>query len=306
MSEKIGTEREAGGHVPISSWMKLANLIAVAAPFAGLIGALVFLWGWGFSWVDFGLLVGLYILTAFGVTIGYHRLFTHRAFKTSRVVQAIFAVLGGMAAQGPLTKWVAVHRRHHRFSDESEDPHSPNAGRHGLLGMLAGLWHAHMGWLFKPESADLDRYANDIRQSKLLSRISGLFLLWLVLGLALPAMLGGILTQSWLGALLGFLWGGLVRIFLVHHVTWSVNSVCHLWGRQPYAGIDESRNNLIFGILAMGEGWHNNHHAFPTSARHGLRWWQIDFSYCVIRLLAWCRLAWDVKTPRPHAAPHVS
>jgi stearoyl-CoA desaturase (delta-9 desaturase) len=287
----------ASDHVPVSAWMKLANLVAVVTPFLGLVGALIFLWGWGFSWVDFGLLVGLYLLTAFGITIGYHRLFTHRAFKTNRIVQAVFAILGAMAAQGPLAKWVAVHRRHHRFSDESEDPHSPNAGRQGFFGMLAGLLHAHMGWLFKPEAADLEHYAKDIRQSKLLSVISALFPLWMVLGLILPAALGGILTASWMGVLLGFLWGGLVRIFLVHHVTWSVNSVCHIWGRQPYRGIDESRNNLIFGILAMGEGWHNNHHAFPSSARHGLKWWQIDVSYWVIRLLALCRLAWDVKAP---------
>ena len=163
--------------------------------------------------------------------------------------------------------------------------------------MIRGFWHAHIGWAFTRDPAGLDRYIADLKKLTSVRLASALFPLWIVLGLAIPAVLGGILTGTWAGVWLGFLWGGLVRVFLVHHVTWSVNSVCHLWGSRPYSDRDRSRNNLLFGILAMGEGWHNNHHAFPTSARHGLRWWQIDTSYYLIRLLTWFGLAWKVRLP---------
>jgi stearoyl-CoA desaturase (delta-9 desaturase) len=278
--------------------MRLVNLVAVVLPFAGFGLAIALLWGWGFSWVHLGLLLGMYLLTALGITVGYHRLFTHRSFETSAVVRFVLAVLGSMAVQGSLRKWVALHRRHHQHSDEPGDPHSPHLHGRGIPGLLRGLWHAHLGWVFKADPPDLDRYVKDLRQSRLLRVASALFPLWVVLGLLLPALLGGLITWSWGGVLLGLVWGGLARIFLVHHVTWSVNSVCHLWGGQPFqVGADQSRNNFLFGVLALGEGWHNNHHAFPTSARHGLRWWQIDVSYWLIRVLAWLRLAWKVKLP---------
>ena len=281
--------------------LRLANLAGVVLPFAGLVAAAALLWGWGFGWVELGLLLGMYVLTALGITVGFHRLFTHRAFQTSRVVQFVLAALGSMAAQGPLLKWVAVHRRHHQHSDRPEDPHSPHGHGRGLFGLLRGLWHAHVGWLFRPEPVDLDRYAGDLRRDTPLRVASALFPVWLAVGLVLPAVLGGLLTGTWAGVLLGLLWGGLARIFLVHHVTWSVNSVCHLWGGQPYPDGDQSRNNVVFGVLALGEGWHNNHHAFPTSARHGLRWWQLDLSYLFIRSLALLRLAWDIRLPGKHA-----
>ena len=169
------------------------------------------------------------------------------------------------------------------------------------MGVLRGLWHAHLGWIFDPDPPDLLRYVKDLQQSALLRRVSALFPLWVVVGLLVPALLGGLLTGTWAGALRGLAWGGLARIFLLHHVTWSVNSVCHLWGQQPYRSEDQSRNNPVFGVLALGEGWHNTHHAFPTSARHGLRWWQIDVSYWVIRGLAWLGLAWNVKLPSKQA-----
>jgi stearoyl-CoA desaturase (delta-9 desaturase) len=278
--------------------MRLVNLVAVVLPFAGFGLAIALLWGWGFSWVHLGLLLGMYLVTALGITVGYHRLFTHRSFETSAVVRFVLAVLGSMAVQGSLRKWVALHRRHHQHSDEPGDPHSPHLHGRGIPGLLRGLWHAHLGWVFKADPPDLDRYVKDLRQSPLLCVASALFPLWVVLGLLLPALLGGLITLSWGGVLLGLVWGGLARIFLVHHVTWSVNSVCHLWGEQPFqVGADQSRNNFLFGVLALGEGWHNNHHAFPTSARHGLRWWQIDVSWWLIRALAWLRLAWKVKLP---------
>jgi stearoyl-CoA desaturase (delta-9 desaturase) len=277
--------------------MRLANLVAVVVPFAGLVAAGVLLWGWGFSWVQLGLLLGMYALTALGITVGFHRLFTHRSFETNRVVQVILAALGSMAVQGPLLKWVALHRRHHQHSDQPDDPHSPHLHGPGVLGLLRGLWHAHLGWVFKPDPADWPRYVKDLCQDGPLRLASALFPVWVALGLLLPTVLGGLLTGTWAGALLGLLWGGLARIFLVHHVTWSINSVCHLWGRQPFPAHDHSRNNCLFGILGLGEGWHNNHHAFPTSARHGLRWWQLDVSYWVIRALALLRLAWKVRLP---------
>jgi len=284
--------------LPILQW--LLNLAGVGLPFLGLVAATVFLWSWGFTWVDLTLLLTMYVLTVLGVTVGYHRLFTHRAFETNRVVQCLLAVLGSMSAQGPLFDWVALHRRHHQHSDNDGDPHTPHRHGAGLLGMMRGVWHAHVGWLFQGGS-DLSRYVKDLRQSRLLCAISALFPLWVAVGVLLPAVAGGLMTGSWLGALLGLIWGGLVRVFVVHHITWCVNSVCHLWGRRPYRSGDLSRNNFLFGVLAFGEGWHNTHHAFPTSARHGLRWWQPDVSYYFIRLLALVGLAWNVKVPSKQA-----
>ncbi len=285
----------------VSLGMRVASLLAVIVPFLGLVAAVVFLWGWGFSWVDLGLLLGMYILTAVGITVGYHRLFTHRAFETTPVVQFLLGALGSMAVEGPLLKWVAMHRRHHQHSDKPDDPHSPHHQGKGLLGLLRGAWHAHLGWVFDRDPPNLDRYVKDLRLSGLLRMVSRLFPVWVAVGLLLPAVLGGLLTGTWTGALFGLLWGGLVRIFLVHHVTWSINSVCHLWGRRPYRSNDQSRNNFVFGVLGLGEGWHNTHHAFPTSARHGLRWWQIDASYGFIRALALLGLAWNVKVAEKQA-----
>jgi len=285
----------------VSTLTRVGTLIAVLLPFCGLVAAMVSLWGWGFSWRELGLFLGMYALTVLGITVGYHRLFTHRSFETNWVVQVVLGVLGSMAVQGSLFQWVAYHRRHHQHSDRHEDPHSPHHYGTGLWGVLRGLWYAHIGWFFTPNPPNLTRYVRDLRQSALLRSISALFPVWILAGLLIPTLAGWLLVGGWTGALLGFLWGGLVRIFFVHHVTWSVNSICHLWGRQPFGGQDQSRNNALVGVLAFGEGWHNNHHAFPTSARHGFYWWQLDLSYWVIRALAVCRLAWNVKVPTKQA-----
>jgi len=167
--------------------------------------------------------------------------------------------------------------------------------------MVFGIWHAHPGRIFQPSPPDLPRYVTDLQQNSAVRRVSALFPVWVAIGLLIPAALGGLLTQTWTGALTGLAWGGLARIFLVHHVTWSVNSICHLWGRQPFRSHDQSRNNAMIGVLSLGEGWHNTHHAFPTSARHGLRWWEIDASYWVIRALASVGLAWNIKLPSKQA-----
>lgn len=280
---------------------RVVTLLAIALPLVGVVAAPFFLWGWGFRWTDLGLLLGMYLLTALGITVGFHRLFTHHSFETYRWIELIIAGFGSMAVQGPLFKWVGQHRRHHQHSDTPDDPHSPLHEGLGVLGLLRGFWHAHIGWLFLADPPDLDRYVKDLAASRSLRVVSHMFPLWAALGLVLPAVLGGVITLSWVGVWTGLIWGGLVRVFLVHHVTWSVNSACHLWGVRPYQSDDESRNNALFGILALGEGWHNTHHAFPTSARHGLRWWQIDMTFWVIRALAVLGLAWNVKVPTRQA-----
>lgn len=281
--------------------MQLAMLFAIVIPLGGVIAAPFFVWGWGFQWIDLGLLLAMYVITVLGITVGFHRLFVHRSFETYTWLKFLWAILGSMAVQGPLFRWVARHRSHHQHADTSEDPHSPHYGGGGVWGVLKGFWHAHIGWLFDPDPPGLDRYLKDLRKSRTLWVASKLFPLWVALGLVIPALLGGLITQSRRGVWTGFVWGGLVRIFLVHHVTWSINSACHLWGFRPYKSDDESRNNSLFGVLAFGEGWHNTHHAFPTSARHGLRWWQIDVSYWVIRFMELLGLAWGLKLPTEEA-----
>ena len=280
---------------------RVVTFLGVVVPFLGLAAAVFLVWGWGFSWVHLGLLLGMYLLTALGVTVGYHRLFTHRSFETTRPVKFILAVLGSMAVEGPLLKWVAMHRRHHQHSDDVEDPHSPHHHGEGLRGLIAGAWHAHVGWIFERDPENLSRYVGDLQADPILRRVSKTWTLWSAAGLLLPAILGWLLTWSWTGVLLGFIWGGLTRVFLVHHVTWSINSVCHLWGTRPFKSHDESRNNVVFGVIGLGEGWHNNHHAFPTSARHGLRWWEFDASYWIIRGLEAMGLAWKVRVPAAEA-----
>jgi stearoyl-CoA desaturase (delta-9 desaturase) len=281
--------------------VRISTLAIILIPLAAVIAAPLFVWGWGFRWTDLGVLVGMYVLTGIGITVGFHRLIGHRSFETYTWLKFVFTVLGSMACQGPLFHWVAQHRRHHQHSDTPEDPHTPHHHGSGLAGWLRGFMHAHIGWFFRPVPDNLRRYIKDLRESRALRIASMLFPVWVALGLIIPAVIGGVITLSWTGVWTALIWGGLVRLFLVHHVTWSVNSACHLWGGQPFRTADESRNNVILGVLAMGEGWHNAHHAFPTSARHGLRWWQFDLSYCIIRTLAAMGLAWRVRVPSMQA-----
>ena len=280
-----------------STPQRVATLLAVSIPFLGVIGAVCCVWGWGFSWPELASLLLMYFATGFGTTVGYHRLFSHRSFETHRPVRFLLSVLGAMSVQGPVLKWVSVHRRHHHHSDETGDPHSPHHYGGGIRGVLAGLWHAQVGWMFTADHPDLADYVRDLQVDPGVRFTSRWFSLWVVIGLLIPTALGGYWTGTWAGALLGFVWGGPVRVFLVQHATWSVNSICHLWGSQPYRSHDESRNNLLCGLLALGEGFHNAHHAFPTSARHGLRWWEIDLSYMVIRIMQLVGLAWRVRVP---------
>jgi stearoyl-CoA desaturase (Delta-9 desaturase) len=281
---------------------KLITSIAIIVPFIGVFVAIFFMWNRGFNWVDLCLMLGMYITTALGISIGFHRLFVHRSFETYMWVKFILAVMGSMALQGSLFQWVAIHRCHHQHSDTPDDPHSPHHQEgHGIIGTLRGWWHSHIGWFFCENPPNIFHYIKDLQTSPTLHVASYLWPLWFALGIAIPTVLGGLITMSWMGALTGFLWGGAVRVFLVHHVTWSVNSACHLWGFQPYKSDDMSRNNVIFGVLAMGEGWHNTHHAFPTSARHGLRFFEIDVSYYLIYLLSKLHIVWNVKLPTQEA-----
>ena len=286
------TNQAAGGKLT-----RILTFLGIVLPLAGVAAAAIAVWGWGFSWIDLVVFFVMYLLSAVGITVGFHRLFVHRSFETYRWVKAIFGVLGSMAVQGPLLQWVALHRRHHQFSDQPEDPHTPHHHGTGLGGVIGGFWHAHVGWLFRPLPEGIERYAQDVARDPVLRAVSRLFPLWVAAGLVLPGLFGWWLGGEFRYFWTGIIWGGLVRVFLVHHITWAVNSACHLWGQRPYATADESRNNVIFGYLALGEGWHNTHHAFPTSARHGLAWWQLDVSYWLIRLLAACRLAWNVRVP---------
>lgn len=275
--------------------------MGVIVPFVGVLVAIYGLWGWGFSWTELIILAVMYTATGLGITIGYHRLFTHQSFQTTGYIKFLLGVLGSMAVEGPLLRWVATHRRHHQHSDGHDDPHSPHRFGGGTRSVLAGWWHAHIGWIFKPNAPGLDRYIRDLQQDRTLRHVNRLFGVWVALGLVIPAVAGGLIAGTWRGALLGFLWGGLVRVFLVHHTTWSINSVCHLWGMRPFQTRDMSRNNILFGVLGLGEGWHNNHHAFPTSARHGLRWWQLDVSYGIICVMQRLGLAWNVRVPAREA-----
>jgi stearoyl-CoA desaturase (delta-9 desaturase) len=287
---------------PADRKLALVNLGAVVLPLLGLAGAIVLLWGVAFNWWYFLILGTMAVVSAAGVTVGYHRLCTHKSFETPAWVRYLFAAAGSMAVQGPVIQWCAEHRKHHQHSDKENDPHSPHMSQHGSWG--EGLWatfrgafHAHVGWLFAGHSKGLGRYSADLKADRVLVLANGQFVFWVLFGLLFPAVVAGLVSMSWTGVLLGFLWGGLVRVLLVHHITWSVNSVCHLWGTRPFDSRDESRNNALVGLLAMGEGWHNNHHAFPTSARHGLRWWELDFSYLLIRALALVGLARAVRVP---------
>ncbi len=293
---------EKAAPLPSASFLtRFVTALVIVLPLLGAVAAPFLVWGWGMSWVDLSISIVFYLLTGFGITVGYHRLFTHTSFETNPVVKFIFAALGSMALQGSVLDWVAMHRKHHQHSDKMEDPHSPHTHGKGLRGMLAGVWHAHTGWLFREAPQNLMRYVQDLRKSKAIRVASAMFPFWVVLALVLPAVLGGLFSWSWKGVLTGFVWGGLVRIFLLHHVTWSINSACHLWGFRFYRSDDMSRDNFVFGILALGEGWHNSHHAFPSSARHGLRWWQVDMSYGLIRLLSWVGLAWNLRLPSAEA-----
>jgi stearoyl-CoA desaturase (Delta-9 desaturase) len=280
---------------------RLANLVAVGLPFVGLLLAIVLLWNHGVDASDLVAFGVMYLIAGFGVTVGYHRLLTHRAFQTHKPLEYAFAVAGSMSVQGPVIDWVADHRKHHAHTDVEGDPHSPHVDfAEGWRGALRGLFHAHMGWLFSNHGrAQRRKYAPDLVEDRGMRALNRRFH-WLVgLSLLAPFLIGLALDRTLAGALSALLWGGLVRIFFQHHVTWSINSVCHFFGRRRFDVEDQSTNVAWLALPSLGESWHHNHHAFPRSARHGLRWWEVDLSALVIRGLQRVGLAWNVTLIAP-------
>jgi stearoyl-CoA desaturase (delta-9 desaturase) len=280
---------------------KVANLVSIAVPFLAMIAAIVVFWNQFVSLSDLLILLVMYVLTALGVTVGFHRLLTHRAFQTYKPVEYAFAVLGSLSVQGPVNTWVADHRKHHAHTDREGDPHSPHVGHgDGVKGVLAGLWHAHIGWSMSDHGlADEKKYAKELSEDPGMRWISKYFLVFLVISLVIPAAAGYLVSGTLAGAATGLLWGGLVRIFLVHHVTWSINSVCHFMGTRRFDTDDESTNVFWLALPSFGEAWHHNHHAFPRSADNGLRRRELDPSAWVITGLEKLGLAWNVVRITP-------
>jgi stearoyl-CoA desaturase (delta-9 desaturase) len=281
---------------------RVSNLIGAIVPFIAFIAAIALLWNEYVGWHDLAVLALMYVITGLGITVGYHRMLTHRSFQTYKPIEYLFAFLGSMAVQGPVIAWVADHRKHHAHTDEEGDPHSPHVGHgDGVLGALRGLWYAHMGWLFDAHGrAEGDQYARDLVEDRGMRLMSRQFLSIVLVGLLIPAGLGYLLSGGTLkGAITGLIWGGLVRIFMLHHVTWSINSVCHFFGRRRFDVEDHSTNVFWLALPSFGESWHHNHHAFPRSAVHGLKWWEVDTSAMVIRAMKRLHLAWNVVEITP-------
>src|SRR5690242_10605702 len=275
----------------------LVTLIPFVA--IGLAGWQV--WGSALHWSDVFLFVGMYFFTGLGITVGFHRHLTHRAFKTHSWLHGLLGILGSAAIEGPVISWVADHRKHHAFSDAEGDPHSPHLDHGGgWKGAMQGLFHAHMGWLFiHTQRGSKERFAPDLLSDPVISWVDRTFLVWAVLGLFIPFAAGWIIGGGVFAGVTGLLWGGLVRVFVLHHFTYSINSLCHTFGRREYETADHSRNLALIAIPTLGEAYHNSHHAFPTSATHGLGRWQLDISALIINGLEKVGLVWDVVRVTP-------
>ena len=290
----VGTVRPGTSRIS-----QVVTLVAVVVPPLGLLSAMGLLWGVAFHWYDVALFVSLYVVCAFGTTIGFHRYFTHRGFTAHPAVKAGLGILGCMTMQGPITQWVTDHRKHHALSDKPGDPHSPHVGHgEGAWGAVKGFVHSHVGWLFSNLAMEQGRaYGKDLYEDRMVRWIDRLYGVWVVVTFGIPFAVGFWIGGDWRSGVEGLVWGGLLRVFAYQHATFSVNSICHMFGRRDYHSRDEARNNWLVALLVFGEGWHNNHHAFPASARHGLRRWQIDPSWWVIHGLERLGLIWDVHTP---------
>ncbi|AJC57902.1 MULTISPECIES: fatty acid desaturase [Streptomyces] len=276
---------------------QITLLLFITVPFLALVAAVPLAWGWGVSWLDLGLMTAMYYIGCHGITIGFHRYFTHGAFKARRPLRIALAIMGSMAVEGPLVRWVADHRKHHKFSDAEGDPHSPWRYGETVPALMKGLWWAHVGWMFDEEQTPQHKYAPDLIKDPAIRTVSRQFVLWTTVSLLIPPLVGGLVTWSWQGALTAFFWGSLVRVALLHHVTWSINSICHAVGKRPFKSRDRSGNVWWLAVLSCGESWHNLHHADPTCARHGVLKGQLDSS---ARLIRWCELAgwaYDVRWP---------
>jgi stearoyl-CoA desaturase (delta-9 desaturase) len=259
---------------------KIFVFLGVVVPLIATVYAITLLWQRYVTWPDIALMVAFYLISGLGITIGFHRMLTHKSFETSKPIKALFLIMGCMAWESGPIVWASTHIKHHAHSDEEDDPHSP----------LVSLWHAHVGWIFQ-DASDTETYGTWLRKDPVIVWVDRTWWIWGLVGMIIPFLIGG-----WSG----LLWGGAVRMCLTHHITWSVNSVCHTFGRRPYSTQDASRNNWLVGLLAFGEGWHNNHHAFPRSAFHGLEWWQFDLSAWIIRALEASKLVWNVYRIKPN------
>ncbi len=279
------------------TWEQVALGIFVGVPFLAILLAIPVAWGWGIGWVDLGLLVVFYLISGFGITVGFHRYLTHGAFKAKRPLRVGLALAGSLAIEGPVIRWVADHRKHHAFSDREGDPHSPWRYGEDVRALTKGLWYAHVGWLFDVEQTSQSKYAPDLMRDRDMVRVSRAFPWLVAFSLLVPALLGALLTWSWQGGLTALFWAGFVRVGLLHHVTWSINSLCHVYGAKPFTTRDRSGNLAWMAVPSLGESWHNLHHADPTAARHGVLPGQIDPSAVLIRGFERAGWAYDVRWP---------
>jgi stearoyl-CoA desaturase (Delta-9 desaturase) len=296
------TAEALAGPQPIVSgerptWQHALIYAFVIVPMVAFFAAVPLAWGWGVHWHDLGMMVAFYVIGCLGVTVGYHRHFTHKSFKAQTWLRVALGIAGSLAVQGSVVRWVADHRRHHAYSDKEGDPHSPWVFGTSPVAVAKGFIHAHFGWLFDRAETNEQRFVPDLLADRAIMRVSKNFTWLVVASLVLPAVIGGLVTWSWWGALTGFFWGGLVRMGILHHVTWSINSICHMIGRRPFASRDKSRNFWPLAILSMGESWHNLHHADPTCARHGVLRGQIDISARLIWMFEKFGWARDVRWP---------
>jgi stearoyl-CoA desaturase (Delta-9 desaturase) len=278
---------------------QITLLLFIGVPFLALLAAIPIAWGWGLGWHEVVIAVVMFLVSGHGITVGFHRHFTHGAFKAKQPLRVAMAIAGSLAIEGPVIRWVADHRKHHKFSDRDGDPHSPWRYGETIPALIKGLFYAHMGWMFDVEQTPQRQYAPDLIKDKAIVRVSRLFLLWVVVSLLLPPLIGGLWSMSWTAALSAFFWGTLVRIGLLHHVTWSINSICHAVGARPFKSRDKSGNVWWLAVLSGGESWHNLHHADPTCARHGVLRGQVDSSARVIQFCEKMGWAYDVRWPSP-------
>jgi stearoyl-CoA desaturase (Delta-9 desaturase) len=293
----------------VPRWTLYVMGVAVAVPLLALLAAVPIAWGWGLSWLDLSIAVVAYLVSGFGVTVGFHRYFTHGGFKAKRWLRVTLAVAGSLALEGAPIQWVADHRRHHAFTDREGDPHSPWRYGTSVAGLAKGLVYAHFGWLFEREVTNRARFAPDLIADRDISRVDRLFGLFFAVTMLVPPLIGGLVTWSWYGALTAFFWGSLVRVAFLHHITWSINSICHVYGQRPFATRthDRAANFWPLAILSFGESWHNSHHAVPTCARHGVLRGQIDTSARLIWFLekaGWVYdVRWQIKLPSEPRGP---
>ncbi|HKN45325.1 MAG TPA: acyl-CoA desaturase [Propionibacteriaceae bacterium] len=278
---------------------QIALLLFIGVPFLALLAAIPIAWGWGLGWHEVVIAVVMYTISGHGITVGFHRHFTHGAFKAKQPLRVVMAIAGSLAIEGPVIRWVADHRKHHKFSDREGDPHSPWRYGETIPALIKGLFYAHMGWMFDVEQTSQQQYAPDLLKDKAIVRVSRMFLFWVAISLLLPPLIGGLWSMSWVAALSAFFWGSLVRVGLLHHVTWSINSICHAVGERPFKSRDKSGNVWWLAVLSGGESWHNLHHADPTCARHGVLRGQVDTSARVIQFCERMGWAYDIRWPSP-------